>query len=99
MTSYFKEDTLFNPRNIDTEYLQSEMDYFTHLHQWYSHWAVIEGDETSRRRAVLSFAISETLKAVLALSIDGEKMVFDKILAGMIPSISETMVTEYNFVS
>lgn len=98
---YFPEDTIFDPRNLDTEHLQSDMDFYHDLHQWYSHSAVMNGDEASKRMAIKAYSISQTLKAILCLCADSsrDQGLYNQILDDLCPIKRTETVTTYEFTA
>lgn len=88
--SFFKEDQHFDPKNLDTWNLQGEMEFYDSLYQAYSYQALIENDKDAEKRAIMAHAISETIKAILCLCIDGSNIkLFDSILDKMCPKMTK----------
>lgn len=96
--SYFDDDTIFNPRFLDTDCLQSEMDFYVNLYQWYAHQFILDDNKAAERLAIKAYAISQTLKAVLCLCVDrSNQELFNQILDEMCPIKRTEKVTKYEF--
>lgn len=96
--SYFDVNTIFDPRNLDTDYLQEEMDFYKSIYEWYAHQSIMDGNKADERSAIKAYAISQTLKAVLCLCADrSNQELFNKILDEMCPIKRTEKVSVYEF--
>ena len=103
---YFDKEVIFNPRNLDTDFLQEEMDFYYQIYEWFAHSAIMEDNKASEKLAIKAYAISETLKAVLCLCADRtvknhpEKTnpeIFNYILDSMCPIKRTEKISLYEF--
>lgn len=81
MKDYFPEGIVFNKKNIDTSFLRDEMLYWYCNYEYFAN-ELLKSDE-SRSDALISHTIAEVLKAILVLSVEGNKKHSRFILNGL----------------